>query len=179
MRIFPTFVCLAGVAFVGVACARAPMRGADARAHAVVDSARVRDGDRETGLSPEEDVLGAMPRLLKLINLRRRERGVCELNIDRGLALVAQQAATEYQRLGRGAESRVATQAHTELRAFSLVFAQVFAMVLVVERLDDAESALVPALDPNMRFVGMSVTPLSNLTHSRGGGYAVVVTLGS
>jgi hypothetical protein len=125
----------------------------------------------------DDDVFLAMPRLLGSINAARQARGAPELRIDRGLALVAQEAGAEYQRLGRGFEERVAARANAELRSFSLVFERVVAMVVFVERLEQAQVVVAPAMDPEMRFVGMSVGRSPTPT-SLQGGYAVVITLG-
>jgi phage-related protein len=127
--------------------------------------------------SEGDPLFGAMPKLLEAINSARQRRGVPSLRVDRGLALVAQEAGNEYQRLGRGFEQRIATRTNANLRSFSLTFARVTAVVVFVERLEQAEAALTPALDPEMHFVGLSV--LSGPQPStQEGGYAVVVTLG-
>jgi hypothetical protein len=128
---------------------------------------------------PQEDngVFFAMPSLLESINAARQSRGAPQLRVDRGLALVAQEAGAEYQKLGRGFEQRIAARANADLRSFSLTFARVAAVVVFVERLEQAESVLEPAMDPEMRFVGMSVAKSPPPT-SAAGGYAVVVTLG-
>jgi hypothetical protein len=123
-------------------------------------------------VASEDDL--AMPHLLDAINAARQARGVPVLRIDRGLALVAQQAGADYQKLGRGFEQRVAARANAELRSFSVIFGHVVALVAFVERFDQARAALAPAMDPDMRFVGMSVVPPT----TEQGGYAVVVTLG-
>lgn len=126
---------------------------------------------------PADDIALAMPRLLQTINSERKSRGLTELRVDRGLALVAQDAEQEYQRLGRGFEQRVAARANADLRSFSLVFARVAALVVFVERFEHAGAVLEPAMDPEMRFVGLSVAKSPPPT-SEQGGYAVVITMG-
>jgi hypothetical protein len=127
--------------------------------------------------SESDPLFSAMPKLLEAINAARQRRGVAPLRVDRGLALVAQEAGNEYQKLGRGFEQRIATRTNANLRSFSLTFARVTAVVVFVERLEQAEAALTPALDPEMRFVGLSVSS-GPQPSTQEGGYAVVVTLG-
>ena len=119
----------------------------------------------------------AVSHLLELLNTNREARGADHLSVDRGLALVAQAAGKEYQRLGRGFEQRVAARANSDLRSFSLVFVRVAALVVFVERLEQAAAVLGPAMDPEMRFVGISVANSPPPMRQKGG-YAVVLTLG-
>jgi hypothetical protein len=92
------------------------------------------------------------------------------------LAFIAQRAAASYQKMGRGLEQRVATQADGDLRAFSLVFERAAAVVVFVPRLDEAEQVLRMALDPDMQFIGLDVAPGPPPTRSDAG-YAIVATL--
>jgi len=175
MRIFQVLACL-GLALSGCARTHVTVRRAEPQM-SVAQPAEKPVAAPEAADMVEDDVWGAMPRLLRTLNEARQTRGAPALEVDRGLALVAQNAVAEYQRLGRGFETQVASQAKRELRSFSLVFAQVVAVVLCVDRLDQAQSALSPAMDPQMRFVGIAVARAPNPASERGG-YAVVVTLG-
>lgn len=163
------------VAFASSACTQVTVRRTVPPAQASANTKGVAKENERAELDGE--LLDAMPRLVHSINDARLARGAPVLRIDRGLALVAQGASEEYQRLGRGFERRVAEQASAELRAFSLLFARVAAVVVFVERLDQALAALTPALDPEMRFLGAVVAKSPPPTSARGG-YGVVVTLG-
>lgn len=121
-----------------------------------------------------QDTSLAMPKVLRQLNAARTQQGAEPLWIDRGLALMAQQASASYQRLGRGLEKRVADDAYRELAAFSLTFSDVRAIVVCVDRLEQAVDAMQPALDPAMRYAGLAVSPAPASDR----GYAIVLTLG-
>lgn len=136
--------------------------------------------------SAQPDLYLAMPAVLNRLNAARAALGAPPLQIDRGLALVAQQASAHYQRLGAGLDRRtaerlgigdkVADEAARELAAFSLTFSDVRAAVVCVEELAQAVDALRPALalDPAMRYAGLVVTR----SPGPDTGYAVVLMLG-
>jgi hypothetical protein len=115
--------------------------------------------------------------LYQALNRERESRHTPALRIDRGLALVAQTTAGEYRRLGRGSEGQLLAAADRELQSFSLTFGTTRSVVLFVERLEQAPSALDAALDPNMRWVGVGVVHSPPPVGPRGG-YGVVLTLG-
>jgi hypothetical protein len=118
-----------------------------------------------------------MPKLFYALNAARANRGASPLRIDRGLALIAQRAATTYQKIGRGLEQRVAAQADADLCSFSLVFERVAAAVVFVENIDEAVRVLQPALDPEMQFIGLDVAQGPPPTSPQAG-FAVVATVG-
>jgi hypothetical protein len=169
-------VCLSAGLALGSACTHArQQRGGTVRLPPV--EANLPRPAAQVTRDDHEDIDLAMPRLLMAINEARAKHGAAVLHVDRGLALVAQVAAAEYQKLGRGFEQRVAAGANQDLRAFSLVFRQVLAMVICVDRLEQAQAVLQPALDPKMQYVGLTV---ASAPPPRGplGGFAVVITLG-
>jgi hypothetical protein len=127
-----------------------------------------------------------MPRLFAAINAARAQRGSQALKIDRGLALVAQQANASYLRLMQGQThclagkpgeelaQKVANEAYAQLAAFSLSFRDVRALVGCVNRLEQAVSTMEAALDPELRFAGLDVA----MSQGVDDGIAAVLTLG-
>lgn len=109
----------------------------------------------------EEDFYLAVPRILDALNLARAAQGMEPVRLDRALCAVAQQGTSVFlQYGGRGAEQRTAGVLASELDRFHHVYRRVATAVLTAPSPRAlATTALQPALDAEMAYVGIAVEP--------------------
>ena len=124
----------------------------------------------------EIDFAAAPGELLEALNRARRARHAQPLRVDENLVASAQTAAEDYFAHPDFSQQDVVDDASGRMRRFAIAFSRVGGLMVVVSSLDEA-ATLEPALQGDVRYVGIGVTQGSRPDHPPNS-LAVVILLG-
>jgi uncharacterized protein YkwD len=122
------------------------------------------------------DLSAAPGELLEALNRARRARHARPLRLDQNLAASAQTAADDYFAHPDVSQQDVVDDASGRMRRFAIAFSRVGGLMVVVSGLDEA-ATLEPALEGDVRYVGIGVSQGSRPEHPPNS-IAVVILLG-
>ncbi|NOY94757.1 MAG: CAP domain-containing protein [Deltaproteobacteria bacterium] len=122
------------------------------------------------------DLAAAPGELLTALNRARRARHARPLRLDPNLAASAQTAAADYFAHPDLSQQDVVDDASGRMRRFAIAFSRVGGLMVVVSSLDEA-ATLEPALQGDVRYVGIGVSQGSRPDHPPNS-IAVVILLG-
>ncbi len=107
-------------------------------------------------MSERVDLSGAPERLVSSLNRARSARGAPPLSLEEHLSEAAQHAADEFFADPSLTQQDAIDDASGSLRRFAIAYRRIGGVMAVVANVDEA-GALEPALDPDVRAVGVGV----------------------